>query len=156
MVCTSRARPGILALLVAAVSLGACMGAPIQEISDARQALRAADQALAPQQVPANYEQAEELLARATRELYAGRYDEARAAARDAREAAIAARRVALAIASAQADIEAARGTNESLEEALDLVRQAREAAASGDIDAAVELAQTAQRRAGGTLTDPQ
>ena len=147
--------PLLASLLVAALVLGACVGAPIQEISDARQALRVADQAEAPRHVPANYEQAQALLDEATRDLYAGRYDEARTAALAAREKAMQARRVAEAIGRAQAAVDAAKANDEPWEEADRLVQQARASAASGEIEPALELAEAAQRLAGGTPPDP-
>lgn len=80
--------PGVLLLTL----VGACAGVPVQEISDARQAVRAAEEVGADQRAPIHYERAETLLGRAERAMAAGDYDKARGEAKFAREEALKAR----------------------------------------------------------------
>lgn len=76
------------AILVAA-SLYACAGAPVQEMSDARQALAAAEQAHADKVAPADVERARRLLEAAQSALDAGDYSTAREDAQLARQSAL-------------------------------------------------------------------
>jgi hypothetical protein len=80
--------PGALLLIL----IGACAGIPVQEISDARQAVRAAEEVGAVQYAPIHYERAETLLGRAERAMAAGDYEKARGEATFAREEALKAR----------------------------------------------------------------
>lgn len=77
--------------------LASCATAPVQEMSDARQALSAARDAGADQAAPTLLEGAESALEQAEQELNAGAYAEARKQADIAREKAIEARKKALA-----------------------------------------------------------
>lgn len=79
----------ILIVLLAFTGLVACGVAPVQEMSDARQAVRAAHDAGAGQKAPELYNQAETLLDKAVQELDEGRYDQARKAAVSAKKAAL-------------------------------------------------------------------
>lgn len=83
-----------VALLAAGIAAG-CAGAPVQEMSDARQALRAADKAGAEEHAPDLMAEAERLLASARSNLYKGEYRVARDEAAQARDKAMEARRVA-------------------------------------------------------------
>jgi hypothetical protein len=83
-----------VALLAAALAVG-CAGAPVQEMSDARQALRAADKAGAEEHAPELMAEADRLLASARSNLYKGEYRVARDQAEQARDKAMEARRVA-------------------------------------------------------------
>ncbi len=74
------------------VVVGACAGIPVQEISDARQAVRAAEEVGADQHAPIYYERAATLLGRAERAMAAGDYGKARGEATFAREEALKAR----------------------------------------------------------------
>ena len=86
--------PAILA--VAALALAACAGAPVQEMSNARQAIRAARDAGAERTAPQKLNEAEALLIRAEDSLE-------RRASREARRNAIAARdKAAEALGAAQ------------------------------------------------------
>lgn len=69
------------AALTACVLFSACASAPVQEMSDARQAIRAAQNAGAPQKASAQYESAQQLLTSAEQSLQKKMY---RAAKRDA------------------------------------------------------------------------
>jgi hypothetical protein len=82
-------------LLVLMVVLGACAGAPVQEMSDARQAIRAAESAGAETKASIEMTQARELIKAAEEDIRIGNYRQAREHARLSRETAIEARRLA-------------------------------------------------------------
>ncbi len=82
-------KKALLIVLLAISGLAACGVAPVQEMSDARQAMRAAHDAGADQKVPELYNQAETLLDKAVHELDEGDYDQARKAAVSAKKAAL-------------------------------------------------------------------
>ena len=83
---------GVLLVLVVALGSGCAITAPAQEMSDARQALQAAEQVQAPTYARAVYERAEQLLRQAEEQLEAGDYAQARKLAAQSREWAIRAR----------------------------------------------------------------
>ena len=72
-------------MMLAVACVAACAGAPVQEMSDARQAIRAARAAGAAERAPDALRSAEQLLATAEHELKDGDYREARRAATAAR-----------------------------------------------------------------------
>lgn len=82
--------------LLLAGLLSACATAPVQEMSDARQALQAARDAGAERAAPELLQGAASALDQAEQELNAGSYIEARKQADIARDKAIAARKKAL------------------------------------------------------------
>jgi uncharacterized protein DUF4398 len=75
-------------LVVAALALAACAGAPVQEMSNARQAIRAARDAGADKTAPQKLNEAEVLLNRAEDSLERRAYREARRNAIAARDKA--------------------------------------------------------------------
>lgn len=77
--------------------VAACVSAPVQEMSDARQAIRSAVAAGALEYAPAQLQQAQRLLDHAETSLQAGSYFDARRYALDARDEAIRAREQASA-----------------------------------------------------------
>jgi hypothetical protein len=77
-----------IALLWALTAVSACAGAPVQEMSDARQAIRAAQNAGAADKAPEAFQEAQLLLGAAEQSLRRGAYREARRAAEDARDRA--------------------------------------------------------------------
>ncbi|RUQ34994.1 MAG: DUF4398 domain-containing protein [Candidatus Competibacteraceae bacterium] len=81
-----------LLLPVAILVLAACATAPVQEMSDARQAIHSAEAAGAVQHSPDHLQSAQRLLREAQTYLESGAYDDARRNALDARDAAIKAR----------------------------------------------------------------
>ncbi len=87
--------PSLAIALLAIAIVAGCAGAPVQEMSDARQAVRAADKAGAEQYAPELMTEAERLLASARSNLYKGEYRLARDEAEQARDKAMEARRVA-------------------------------------------------------------
>lgn len=70
--------------------------APVQEMSDARQAIEAAREAGSPHYTPQSFREAQRLMEQATVSLSRGEYRKARHAALSARARAIAARQAAL------------------------------------------------------------
>jgi hypothetical protein len=82
-------------LLLSAVVLGGCAGAPVQEMSNARQAVKAAERAGAGTVAPELMGEARQLLKSAEGHLRRGEYRVARDEAELARTRAVEARRVA-------------------------------------------------------------
>jgi len=86
---------GIL-LLGLLFSIVACVSIPAQQMSDARQAMQAADEAGAGEKAADEYKMAQQLLERADRHLEQGNYGKAKALAVEAKQAALNARLKAL------------------------------------------------------------
>jgi prophage DNA circulation protein len=82
-------------LVILILALAACATAPVQEMSDARQAIRSAEAVGAAQRSPESLTAAQLLLRKAQTYLEAGAYDNARRYANDARTQAIQARETA-------------------------------------------------------------
>lgn len=76
-------------LVLLMLLLGACATAPVQEMSDARQAVMAAEQAGAEEHAPESLNQARNLLARAQQNLKVRNFDDARGEALRAKEQAM-------------------------------------------------------------------
>jgi len=87
--------PLLLAALFTVTALGGCAGAPFQEMSDARQAIRAAERAGASKYAPGELGEARQLVERARAGMQKGDYRQARDDAERAREKAMEARRLA-------------------------------------------------------------
>jgi hypothetical protein len=85
----------LLAASIAGATLAGCAGAPLQEMSDARQAVRAAERAGAEKHAPEPLAEARQLVERARLSMQKGEYKEAREDAEKAREKAVEARRLA-------------------------------------------------------------
>ncbi len=83
-------------LVIATLWLGACASAPVQEMSDARQAIRSAEAVGAAERSPNNFMASRRLLFEAQRQLRSGAYDTAKRLALEARDQAIKAREKAL------------------------------------------------------------
>lgn len=90
-------RPRRLAAVIALLCLAACASAPVQEMSDARQAIQAAEEAGAAEHAPDALQAAKSLLTSAERKLQKEAYNGARSDAREAR------RRAAEALEAARA-----------------------------------------------------
>jgi hypothetical protein len=95
--------PLLLFVLLAGLQLGGCAGAPLQEMSDARQAIRAAQRAGAEKHAPEVLTEAQQLVERARISMQKGDYRPARDDAALAREKAMEARRIAEAASAAPA-----------------------------------------------------
>lgn len=89
------ALPFLLAVLFAGPALVGCAGLPLQQMSDARQAIRAAERAGAEQHAPALLDEARQLVERARENMHRGEYRLARDDAELARARAMEARRIA-------------------------------------------------------------
>lgn len=76
------------AALAVLLLLGACASAPVQEMSDARQAIHAAEEAGAAEFAPAMLQDAKRMLTSAERKLQRQAYSGARVDAREARRLA--------------------------------------------------------------------
>ena len=85
-----------------ALQLSGCAGAPVQEMSNARQAVRAAQQAGAAKYAPDAMAEAERLLQSARTNQSKGEYGVAREEAEQARDKAMQARREAEAATASQ------------------------------------------------------
>jgi hypothetical protein len=81
----------VLALLIGIVCLVGCHSPPVQEMSDARQAIAAAQVAGAPERAPNDFAAAQAAIARAEAHLQAQEYTRARLAALEAKHRAAAA-----------------------------------------------------------------
>lgn len=93
----TRTRPWGVAWLGACVFVVVgCAGAPVQEMSDARQAIQSAEDAGAREYSPDRLNAAERLLRDAREELASGAYGDARRAARAAWSEAVEARKAAM------------------------------------------------------------
>jgi hypothetical protein len=132
-------------VVIALLTLAACAVAPMQEMSDARQAVRAAHEAGADQHAPEILQEAEDQLDSAGNELHKRDFREARKEAVAAKTNAINAQDMAHAIGSAAAVIDKAgqRGVLSAETEAL--LQQAQQAAGEGDVQLAVRLANEAR-----------
>ena len=79
----------LLSLIVIFCSLSACANAPVQEMSDARQAIQAAKHAVTTEKAKQNIIKAEMHLEEAKRALEKGEYNEARMSATTAKALAL-------------------------------------------------------------------
>lgn len=149
-----------LALLVVSV-LGACSSAPVQEMSDARQAVAAAREAGAAQRTPNELQAAERSLQEAQAQLQQYQYREARKRALLAKSQAVEARQRALAqqrheqAQRATRAIDAARRAIKELavihgntQASADLLSKAEAALQIGEYGQAREHARAAERQA--------
>jgi len=91
---------GKLAVVAAMLVLSACAGPPVQEMSDARQAIQAAEAAGAQKWAPVPLSQARDFLDSAEKKLEKRAYNGARNDARQARQKASHARTIAETIGS--------------------------------------------------------
>lgn len=130
------------------IVLSGCASAPMQEMSDARQALQAAREAEAGAYAPTRYSEAEQRLSRAEKRLSSRDYKSARDNALTARREAIASRNMALAISQAKEILIEVDAEKALSQEARDWVRQAEAAAAAGNEEETVNAALRAKKRA--------
>ena len=136
-----------LLIIAVVVSLVACASAPVQEMSDARQALDAAHDAKADRLMPSAYREAVGYLNDASRMLYFGQYDYARQQALKAGEKAQVLRELAAGLQAAMQVVSKVKIRDERWNEAHNLLRTARKAAAEGWLDEARQLIEYALRR---------
>jgi hypothetical protein len=93
----------LVAVLLLLGAVAGCAGAPVQEMYNARQAVRAAERAGAGVHAPDDLKEAKELLQQAENNIRHGDYRAARDQAEQSREKAMAARQVAETAAAATA-----------------------------------------------------
>lgn len=131
--------------------LAACATAPTQEMSDARQSVKIAEEVGADQLGVQNLRNARDHLQRAERELELRYFTPARQDAKLAKSEAIKAHNVTLALKSAQSAIDNSTQPAEIVEQAKGLLTAAMEAAGQGREKKALQLADDARRKAEGT-----
>ena len=132
--------PGRKSSLLLVLVLTACVTIPIQEMSDARQAIASAADAGAERTVPGAYASAEQLMAMAETDLAADNYTHAREAAGQAKRFAQRARRLATAFERVADELEQADAMGVSPAIANELLKRARAAARSSDESTAALL----------------
>jgi hypothetical protein len=93
----NRRVPVLYKLIGAMFLLLGCAAVPLQDMSNARQALQAAERVQAKQYAQEDYKRAELLLDEAERLMRSGQYDSARELAQRAKAIAVAARAASLA-----------------------------------------------------------
>jgi len=135
----------VFALAIGLVSiLGACASVPSQEMSDARRALNAAEQADARRLLPITMGRASASLDSANSALRAGQYEQARLLARSARDEAIAARVLATRLVQVREAIARARAEDRAWQDAEQLVQRALEMSRAGDTRGALSSVEQA------------
>lgn len=132
---------------LAAVLLAACAVAPTQEMSDARQSVRAAQEAGAGAYATQNLNNAQDYLEQAERELELRYFSRARHDAIVAKSEALKAREVALALKAAETALQEMPQRHPDFQEARALLDDARRAARQGRDKKAVRLANQARRK---------
>lgn len=137
--------------------LAACAAAPLQEMSDARQALSAARDVDAQRHAPIQLQRAQARLATAERTLMNEEidFDKTRADAVAAKEEAIKARMIAIAISSARNALHDARALHVNADRAQETLQRALTAAEEGEVNAALKYARLAERLATEAITGP-
>ena len=122
--------------------LSGCASAPIQEMSDARQSLQAAQAAGAGTHAPAVMQQAQKDLAAAEHSLARHAYDSAKSEATTAKQAAVTARSVAEAMRRAETSIAEADALGLVDEPTAELMGRAKDKAATvGEAQQATRMA---------------
>lgn len=141
----SRSVRSFAALLIV-LALAGCAGAPIQEMSDARQTINAARDAGAENEVPGSLNRAEVLMNEAQRELELMNYKRARNDAVAAKVQAEKARMLAAIVAETRQGIRDIGADNDQTRRANELLQQSSDLAAQGDMTRALQLAREARR----------
>jgi hypothetical protein len=139
------------AIVMGTLLLASCATAPTQEMSDARQAVRAAQEAGASSHAPTRLEKARELLNRAESDLKTAdkeTFKQARENALAAKKEALNARQLAIAISEAKSAVAEAVAGGVLSAETQKLLQQSVAAAASGDDETAIDLARRAKMHA--------
>ncbi len=131
-----------LKVCIAACLMSGCASAPIQEMSDARQSLQAAQAAGAVTHAPAIMEQAQNELAAAEKSLASHAYGSARTEATTAKESAVTARSVAEAMRRAETTVAEADTLRLVDEPTAELMGKAKDKAATlGESEQAERMA---------------
>jgi len=137
------------------VLLAGCASAPTQEMSDARQAVRAAHDVGAAEHARENVQQAEQLLNKATRELEQGDFGDAREDAEAARVEAIKAQDIAQVMSATKRVLQEASQRDVLAADAAQFFEQAQMAADENRVHEAIRLANEARHQAEQDLNHP-
>jgi len=137
------------------VLLAGCASAPTQEMSDARQAVRAAHDVGAAEHARENVQQAEQLLNKATRELEQGDFGDAREDAEAARVEAIKAQDIAQVMSATKRVLQEASQRDVLSADAAQFFEQAQMAADENRVHEAIRLANEARHQAEQDLNHP-
>ncbi len=135
------------------VLLAACASAPTQEMSDARQAVRAAHDVGAAEHARENVLHAEALLDKAARELQQGDFGDARDDATAARVEAIKAQDIAQVMSATKMVLKQATDRGVLSDDAAWLFQHALAAAEGNKVHEAIRLANEARHQAEQDLT---
>lgn len=146
-----------LAMTALLILLTACAAAPLQEMSDARQALSAARDVDAQRHAPTQLQRAQARLATAERTLMDEEidFDKTRADAVAAKEEAIKARMIAIAISAARNALHDARALHVNADRAQETLQRALTAAEEGEVNSALKYARLAERLATEAIAGP-
>lgn len=135
-------------LLLIIVAITGCASAPTQEMSDARQAVQAAQDAGADRHAPDTMKNAKQRLGKAGEEIQSGDFRGARRDAEAAKKNAIDAQDMSLAISGARIAVEkaAAKGVLTGASEVL--LEKAEQAARVAEVSTAIRFAIDAKHQA--------
>ncbi len=137
--------PNIVMFLLTLLIIG-CTVIPMQEMSDARQAMQAARHVQANSITPPTWAKAEQQLTQAEQNLEAGEFNQARQAAISAKEQALNAYNVAVAIQRAKKLWQKLKLITNNMGQTL--LEKAQFAAHEGKVEQAISLANEAYRQA--------
>lgn len=131
-------------LIITVVVVVGCAGVPTQEMSNARQAIKAARDVKAKDYVPTLWNKTEQNLTQAEQHLQAGQFFHARLVAILVKEQAVNAHNMAVAMSRANRVWQAVNAMNYSATQGHALLKKAREAEREGDIDKTIAFANDA------------
>lgn len=134
--------------VIALLLFSGCVTAPLQEMTDARLAVKAAQEVRAAQYTPTALAAAEDTLAQAERNLAAGELEPARAQALAAKAYAIKAYDIAVALEQVRTVWQLIATVGQRAQVTSPLLEQAEIAAQKGDSEAALRLAEVAYEEA--------
>jgi len=137
-----------MGLMLVVGMVAGCATAPMQEMSDARQAVQAAREAGATLHTPVAMDNAERDLSQAENKLRKRDYDSARDEALAAKQQAVKTRNMALAISQAKEAMVKAEQMGVAMQTARDWLSQAEAASAAGNEEEALRTAQQARQEA--------
>ncbi|NJO14311.1 MAG: DUF4398 domain-containing protein [Thioploca sp.] len=148
-------RLSLVTLIVITIMVG-CAYVPTQEMSDARQAIKAAREVKAISYVPANLTVAEQSLTTAEHYLEAGQFNQARLNAKLATEQAVNAYKMTVALTRAKTMGENLTKIGYATQTVNDLLKQATASAQQQDVDKTITLADEAYHQAELSLNQAQ
>lgn len=148
-------RLSLVTLIVITIMVG-CAYVPTQEMSDARQAIKAAREVKAISYVPANLTVAEQSLTTAEHYLEAGQFNQARLNAKLATEQAVNAYKMTVALTRAKTMGENLTKIGYATQTVNDLLKQATASAQQQEVDKTITLADEAYHQAELSLNQAQ